>query len=129
MLDGHAQPACGSPSEEASDALQAFSRRSDLADAKAKVAVDQHHLAARHNLVADDQDAGIGDMAVQLDHISRPQIEDLSERHLPAAEAQGGFKFDIEQQLEAWSQSGCRCRRFCRASRCGFRLGCRLLGP
>ncbi len=38
-------------------------------------------------------------MAVELDDITRPQIENLAQRQLTAAEAQRRFKLDVEQKF------------------------------
>ena len=105
-----------------------------------KVAVHQHHLAASHNLVAHDQVHRIGDMAVQFDHVARPQIENLAQRHLPRAKTQRGLELDIEQQLESGSSDPWRtlgsagrqtaARRQCAASpERALRLSLRWIAP
>ena len=94
----------GDPSlslEETSDALQPLLRLSYLGHPQAEVAIHQHYFAAGHDLVAHNEVDSVGDMAVELHHVSRSQVENLAQRHLPAAETQGGLKLDVEEQFDS----------------------------
>ena len=88
------------PLKQASDTLQPPLRLRNFCHPQAKVAIDQHHLAAGHDLVPHDQLDRVAHMAVELNHVARPQIENLRQRHLPRAKPQRGLQLHIQQQVQ-----------------------------
>jgi hypothetical protein len=84
------------PLEQASDALQTPSGRSDFTYPETEVSIHQDDFAASHDLVAHNQIDWIGNVPVQLHHIAGPKIQNLSEGHFPAAETERGFEFNVE---------------------------------
>jgi hypothetical protein len=72
-----------------------------LRNAQAEVAVDQHDFAVGHDLVADDEVDGIGDVAIELDDIAGAEAEHFAELQFAATEAQRGFQFHIEEKTQA----------------------------
>jgi hypothetical protein len=68
--------------KKTSDALETTPRLRHLRDAQAEIPVHEDNFASCHNLVANDEVDGIGNMAVKLNHITGSKIEDFGERHL-----------------------------------------------
>ncbi len=56
---------------QASNALQTPDRLGDLGDPQPEISVHQHHLAPRHDSIADDQIHRVGHLPVQLDDVPR----------------------------------------------------------
>jgi hypothetical protein len=76
-------------------------RLCNLCHSQSEVAVDQNDFSTCHDLVSDNQVNRIVDVAIKLNYVSGPKVEDFTEGHLACSKSKRGLKLDIQQQFEA----------------------------
>src|SRR5215813_6366401 len=65
--------------------LVAF-RLDDFRHGDAELVFHQHHFAARHQSVVDVDVDGLADLAIELEHCTRTELEQVAHIHLRASE-------------------------------------------
>ncbi len=72
----------------------------DLRHGDAELVLDQHHLAARHQTIVDVDVDRLADLAVELEHRARAELEQLADLHARASEHGGHLHRHVEHGFE-----------------------------
>src|SRR5439155_24209911 len=87
-------------------ALAAF-RLDDFRHGYAELVFDQDHLAARDQAVVDVDVDRLADAAIELEHGARPELQQLADVHLGAAEHGRDLHRHVEHRLEVGGDARC----------------------
>src|SRR5512146_2565201 len=78
----------------------------DFGHGHAQLVFDQHHFAAGNQAVVDVDVDGFADLAVELEHGARSELEQVADRHAGAAEHRRYPDRDVEQRLQVGGAAG-----------------------
>src|SRR5207248_4291738 len=87
-------------------ALAAF-RLDDFRHGYAELVFDQDHLAARDQAVVDVDVDRLADAAIEFEHGARPELQQLADVHLGAAEHGRDLHRHVEHRLEVGGDARC----------------------